>query len=482
MKKQITNILILVFLLSAFSVLAQFDPKTICRVENGKVFFRIDLNWTKDQRKELIRLFDLDSLVVNGVYSGKKTVTVKGTSWQVVRLNDHLVELSKILAAMPVNPPSANDIIMLDDRWLKITGAAERVSVTYGVNRFTRYSVFRYNKGIARFFLPGNLKANQVFLSGSFNAWSTTQIPMNPCDSGWTVNLKLLPGKYSYKYIIDGKWTADPFNRLKEDDTYNGYNSVFYCYNYLFRLKGYKTANNVILTGSFNDWNEKELKMIPVTGGWAISVYLREGTYAYKYIVDESWITDPENKLKRPDGKGNFNSVMGLGDSLLFLLKGYPSATRVILSGNFNNWNEAELEMDKTSQGWQLWYVLGPGNYEYKFIVDGKWMTDPVNPNSTGEGEYQNSVLSHKANHVFMLNRYPDAKQVIVTGSFNGWNKDNFKMVKKGETWTFPIYLTPGKYTYKFIVDDEWILDPANELWETNEYGTGNSVLWVESR
>jgi 1,4-alpha-glucan branching enzyme len=466
--------------LYAFPVIGQTDPKNSCRVEDGKVYFRIDLNWTKEQRKELTRLFDLDTVVLAGVFEGRKEVTVKGSSWQVVKLNDHLVEISKILKAMPVKPASANDIIMMDDRWLIVAGAAERTSVTYGINRFTRVSVFRYSKGIARFFLPGHADAKQVYLSGSFNAWSTTRLPMVPGDSGWTISLNLLPGKYSYKYIIDGKWTPDPFNRLKEDDTYGSHNSVFYCYNYTFRLGGYPKAHSVILAGSFNDWNKKEMKMIPVAGGWAISLYLREGTHSYKFIVDDSWITDPGNKLKRPDGSGNFNSVVGLGDSLLFRLNGYPSAKKVILAGNFNGWNEAELEMEKTSRGWQLWYVLGPGNYEYKYIVDGKWITDPANPNSTGAGVYQNSFLSYKPNHVFTLDKYPEAKQVIVTGSFNGWDKNNFKMVRKEGKWTFPLYLVPGKYTYKFIVDEkEWILDPANELWETNEYGTGNSVLWV---
>jgi hypothetical protein len=53
-------------------------------------------------------------------------------------------------------------------------------------------------------------------------------------------------------------------------------------------------------------------------------------------------------------------------------------------------------------------------------------------------------------------------------------------MIKKAGAWIFPIYLKPGKYTYKFIVDQKWILDPANDLWEDNEYGTGNSVLWIE--
>jgi hypothetical protein len=470
---------VLILLLPAITIQAQFNPKTICRIEEGKIYFRIDLNWTKDQRKELTRLFDLDTMVVKGVYEGKKEITSKGSGWQVVRLNNHLVELSKVLNTMPVKPSNTNDVIMLDDRWLSIAGAAERVSATYGINRFTRYSVFQYNKGIARFFLPGNRNAKQVFLSGSFNEWSTSQLLMIPCDSGWTIRLKLSPGKYSYKYIIDGNWTPDPFNKLNEDDMNGGYNSVVYCYNYMFRLKGYANAHNVLLAGSFNDWNEHELKMIHVGDNWAISIYLREGTHTYKYIVDKEWIPDPGNKLTRPDGRGNFNSVIGLGDSVLFRLEGYPAAKKVILSGNFNAWNEAELMMDKTPGGWELYYVLGPGYYEYKFIVDGKWITDPANPNFVGAGEFQNSVLVHKANHVFVLDKYPDARQVIVTGSFTGWDKYNFKMVKKDGKWTYSIYLNPGKYTYKFIVDESWILDPGNELWEENEYGTGNSVLWI---
>jgi hypothetical protein len=53
-------------------------------------------------------------------------------------------------------------------------------------------------------------------------------------------------------------------------------------------------------------------------------------------------------------------------------------------------------------------------------------------------------------------------------------------MTKKQGKWVFPMYLRPGKYTYKFRVDDKWILDPGNDLWEGNEYGTGNSVLWIE--
>jgi hypothetical protein len=469
-----------IFFMQVIAGRSQFDPSTICRVENGRMYFSIDLRWNDKQKKELTKLFDLDSTLLAGVFSGETEITQKDAKWKVVKLNNHMVELSKVIKDMAVKPSVANDVFMVDDRWLQTAGESERESVDFGVNRFTLYSVFHYRDGLARFYLPGHKNAKSVFISGSFNNWSTQQIPLQASDSGWVVTLKLRPGKYSYKYILDGRWIQDPYNKLTEEDTYGGYNSVVYCYNYLFRLTGYPKAKKVILTGSFNNWNEKELRMIRINGSWLMPMYLRQGTHAYKYIVDDIWVTDPTNKLTRPDGSGHFNSVIGLGDSILFRLKGFPNAKNVVLAGNFNAWNPGELFMEKKQNGWQLYYVLGPGNYEYKFIVDGKWITDPANPNTTGEGETMNSFLALKSNYTFKLDKYPNAKTVCLAGSFNDWNPTNFAMVKKDGKWSFPIYLKPGKYTYKFVVDGNWIRDPGNELWENNEYGTGNSIIWIE--
>jgi hypothetical protein len=54
-------------------------------------------------------------------------------------------------------------------------------------------------------------------------------------------------------------------------------------------------------------------------------------------------------------------------------------------------------------------------------------------------------------------------------------------MVRRGDSWIFPMYITPGKHHYKFIINGEWIVDPTNPYYEDNEFRTGNSVLWIES-
>jgi len=250
--------------------------------------------------------------------------------------------------------------------------------------------------------------------------------------------------------------------------------------NHYFRLFGHRLAKRVFVTGSFNGWKEKELRMLQNGLGWELPIFLREGTHAYKFIVDGEWMTDPGNKVTRSDGRGNLNSFMGIGDTLVFRLKAYPQAKKVALAGSFNNWNPDELIMEKTTDGWEFPYVLGAGNYEYKFVVDGKWITDPDNPLTTGSGDFTNSFISFKPSFTFRLKDYPDAKNVIVSGSFNGWSHSGYQMFKSDDGWVLPVNLKPGRYSYKFVVDGKWILDEANPLWEENEYGTGNSVLWVE--
>lgn len=53
--------------------------------------------------------------------------------------------------------------------------------------------------------------AKTVFLTGSFNDWDPTETPMVRDDDGhWTASLKLAPGRYEYKFVVDGDWCCEP--------------------------------------------------------------------------------------------------------------------------------------------------------------------------------------------------------------------------------------------------------------------------------
>ncbi len=55
-----------------------------------------------------------------------------------------------------------------------------------------------------------------------------------------------------------------------------------------------------------------------------------------------------------------------------------PDAQEVFVGGTFNDWDPSQTPMRKSADG--IWRVMlrGPaGSYEYKFVVDGKWLCEP---------------------------------------------------------------------------------------------------------
>jgi len=55
-----------------------------------------------------------------------------------------------------------------------------------------------------------------------------------------------------------------------------------------------------------------------------------------------------------------------------------PSARSVRLAAEFTDWEKSPLDMVKSENGvWFATVPLSPGNYAYRFIVDGRWCNDP---------------------------------------------------------------------------------------------------------
>lgn len=55
-----------------------------------------------------------------------------------------------------------------------------------------------------------------------------------------------------------------------------------------------------------------------------------------------------------------------------------PAAKDVYLAGTFNNWEPKEHRLSRNKRGeWRTTLILDPGRYEYKFVIDGKWMCSP---------------------------------------------------------------------------------------------------------
>lgn len=58
-------------------------------------------------------------------------------------------------------------------------------------------------------------------------------------------------------------------------------------------------------------------------------------------------------------------------------------AETVAVAGDFNGWNTRTHPLKSDGNGnWQRVMMLPLGTYEYKFLVDGRWQTDPNNAES----------------------------------------------------------------------------------------------------
>ncbi|MBI4115489.1 MAG: isoamylase early set domain-containing protein [Candidatus Omnitrophica bacterium] len=69
--------------------------------------------------------------------------------------------------------------------------------------------------------------ARSVFLAGSFNDWDLSASSMKKDRKGkWQITLQLAPGRYEYRYFVDGVWECDPDPKECVPNPFGSWNCV----------------------------------------------------------------------------------------------------------------------------------------------------------------------------------------------------------------------------------------------------------------
>ncbi|RKX51470.1 MAG: hypothetical protein DRP50_08815, partial [Thermotoga sp.] len=183
-------------------------------------------------------------------------------------------------------------------------------------------------------FYYDNSSAKSVYLAGTFNDWDPKAIPMKNENGEWFVQLKLKPGVYEYRFVVDGtKWVEDPDAWGRIESGLGGYNSVFV-------LKSRDGKLFVDIEASKNYGISKAKK-------------------ANTQVVKPKEITLPKgyesNVVK--DEKLAPHIVNG---KVIFSFRA-PDAQKVNLAGSFNNWGPEALGMEKKDGIWQAAVALEDG-------------------------------------------------------------------------------------------------------------------------
>lgn len=95
----------------------------------------------------------------------------------------------------------------------------------------------------------------------------------------------------------------------------------------------------------------------------------------------------------------------------------------------------------------------------------------------------QNASLlgTEKVLHRFVIFQQ-ESKKVEITGSFTNWQKIPLAPAGQGGYWEITLEVPAGEHRYSFIVDEIHPLpDPTVAVRETDDFGTMNSILNVES-
>jgi chromosome partitioning protein len=88
------------------------------------------------------------------------------------------------------------------------------------------YGVTQLNDAVV--FVTLYPRAHSVQIAGDFNNWQPEHHIMEKVgESGvWQTQMKLDPGRYRYRLVVDSQWQQDPYNELTELNPFGGFNSV----------------------------------------------------------------------------------------------------------------------------------------------------------------------------------------------------------------------------------------------------------------
>lgn len=81
-----------------------------------------------------------------------------------------------------------------------------------------------------------------------------------------------------------------------------------------------------------------------------------------------------------------FAAALARADPVTFTLAA-PQARAVFLAGEMTGWDAGKRPMVRGADGvWRLQLDLAPGQWLYKFVVDGRWVQDPATPDHDADG------------------------------------------------------------------------------------------------
>ena len=210
--------------------ISEYDPSSKGKKDFELLAKSIVENNQQDQNKQLVNSLsnqlsslstsaDELALAMNDFEKDPETIEVE----------DELKKIDEEISKYINNSPEQllGDLIDINEEDIDIVETEIHQDMPTTEEKLTDYyGVSQINEAV--YFVTLYPKANSVQIAGDFNGWVPEETNLEKIgESGvWQTKLKLSPGKYHYRLVVDGKWQQDPYNEKVELNPYGDFNSV----------------------------------------------------------------------------------------------------------------------------------------------------------------------------------------------------------------------------------------------------------------
>jgi hypothetical protein len=217
-----------VLIMLALSVTAQ--KKEQFKIKDNLMFIVLSRSLSTNDINEFTTKYNITGIGLHQLIQTGKPDSIQAMGWSLNQSDPELYIITKPLQSYDnLHGLSGSKMIFTPiptpDDWRVVGGN----KLIYGYNDFKNNEAFKISGDTVYFVLKGYQNAKRVRLAGSFTNWQYGAFPMTRNEDGWIAAVKLKPGAYYYKFIInDNDWTTDPAYEISENDGKGNENSVFY--------------------------------------------------------------------------------------------------------------------------------------------------------------------------------------------------------------------------------------------------------------
>ena len=219
-----------------------------------------------------------------------------------------------------------------------------------------------------------------------------------------------------------------------------------------------------------------------VPSGTLMTIHAEKGGYTFSPITIERLVNQ------------NYNNCNFVGSAIstistvpvTFYYQATGSPVNVYLAGSMNNYNSSDPQYKLTNQGNGLFSItkeLEPGDYVYKYVVDGNWVSDPYNPVTDGS-QYNNSKLTvgdpmityilPAFNESYSTTNLPEIKAIVATNT-NTLSLSNYTLKINSKSITGSPVLSGNNKILTYQPSDEELVNGNNTCELLFKFG-GKSV------